>query len=91
MKNSPTPPPPPSPPSSAPSDTAKIMKLFSCTNIVIILFVLYLAITVQQLYYLLNPLAGVEIKGDLIHPLWDEHQSYDIVCYFSSKAKFQEM
>lgn len=39
------------------------------------------------MYVLMNPLAGVEIKGPTVDPLWKLNQTYDILCYLSTTSK----
>jgi hypothetical protein len=62
----------------------------NCTTITSVFLVTYFAFVIQQLYYILNPLSGVEIAGDLISPLWKDGDRYDIIGYISTTSKFQE-
>lgn len=39
----------------------------------------------------MNPLAGVEVKGTTVGPMWKMNQTYDILCYLSTTSKFQSI
>lgn len=40
-----------------------------------------------QIYPMVNPLSGVEISGPTVDALWQENAKFDVLCFFSTKAK----
>ena len=65
------------------------MGIFSWATLTTVVAIAYIAITVQKLYTLMNPLYGVEITENepLVSPIWKLNQTFSMVCYMSSNQR----
>jgi heme/copper-type cytochrome/quinol oxidase subunit 2 len=58
------------------------------TWIVPCILVIYIAIAAQNIYKLMNPLDGVEIKGPTVDAMWGPNKEFNVIGFLSGNAKF---
>lgn len=64
--------------------------IFNFNNLTFLIAIYFLYSIVYRWYHILNPLAGVEVNEDedKVIPLWEESQSFSLICFLSSSPRF---
>lgn len=65
------------------------MGLFSWSTLTTVVAIAYVSIAVKNLYLLMNPLHGIEVdpNDNNLNPIWEDHQSFSMICYLSTYNK----